>query len=123
MTALFDDKPTICPDCGLRVTAGYCPLGHKGPVRFDGDTYDEKQDKVRLTGQVAAVFEVMSSGRWWTLADLANEVTVRTGRHASEASVSARIRDLRKDRFGGHTVVRRRHQEKAGLWVYRMETA
>ena len=121
MTALFDDRPVLCSDCGLRIEGGECPLGHKASIRFDGDTYDAALDKDRLTSQLGATFDVLRSGRWVTLAELALQVTNLTGRHASEASVSARIRDLRKDRFGGHKVVRRRHEQKAGLWEYRME--
>ena len=117
---LFDDRPVLCAECGLRVVDGQCPLGHEGPVRFDGATYDEALDKPRLAGQLGAVYDVMSSGRWYTLGELALEVTNLLGSHASEASVSARIRDLRKERFGSHTMERKRDEQKVGLWLYRM---
>jgi hypothetical protein len=54
----------------------------------------------------------MLPGGWWTLPQLA----AATG--YPEASISARIRDLRKPKFGGHTV-ERRHVSK-GLWEYRL---
>lgn len=81
---------------------------------FDGPTYDHDLDGVRLTGQLRAVYRVMSAGAWLTLRQLADRVG------GSEASVSARLRDLRKPRFGGFTVSRRR--VAGGLYEYRLET-
>jgi hypothetical protein len=50
-----------------------------------------------------------------TLQDIARE----TG--DPEASISARLRDLRKPQFGGHTVERIRTGEgKRGLFLYRV---
>ena len=37
----------------------------------------------------------------------------------SEAGISARLRDLRKEKFGGYSIERKRSDE--GLWWYRME--
>lgn len=79
---------------------------------FDGATFDKDRDGVRLTGQLARVRYAMGDGRWHTLAQLARD----TG--GSEASVSARLRDLRKPRFGAFDI-ERRHVE-GGLWEYRM---
>jgi biotin operon repressor len=85
--------------------------------RFDGRTYDPDQDGERLSGQLKKVYSIMSQGGWHTLASMAEE----TG--ASEASVSARIRDLRKPKFGRYEVERKRMS--GGLFVYRLcqETA
>jgi hypothetical protein len=55
----------------------------------------------------------MGDGGWWTMARLA-EVA-----RCSEAAASARVRDLRKPRFGGYTVERRHVRD--GLWEYRLE--
>lgn len=85
---------------------------------FGGITYDPARDGARLTGQLAAVFQVMRDGRERTLVDLAGEVCKLTGRRASEAAVSARIRDLRKAQFGGHRVDHR--NAGGGLWYYRL---
>jgi len=83
------------------------------PVKhFDGETYEPKRDRVRLTGQLARVFYAMRGAEWTTLRDLADLA------QGSEAGVSARLRDLRKQRFGGHTIERRRVTD--GLWEYRM---
>lgn len=79
---------------------------------FDGRTYERKRDQGRLSRQLIAVRSILADGEWHTLDDLA----ARTGE--PEASISARIRDLRKARFGGHTV-ERRYVER-GLWEYRM---
>lgn len=89
------------------------------PAAFGGKTYEPARDEARLTGQLAATRQAMSDGRWWTLADLAREVGRLLGRRASEAAISARIRDLRKPQFGGHQVTPR--NEGGGLWVYRLE--
>lgn len=68
---------------------------------FDGSTYEHARDSSRLGDQMLAVYVVMADGQWRTLKQLAAEVG------APEASVSARLRDLRKPRFGGHRVERR----------------
>ena len=81
--------------------------------RFGGETFDDDLDGARLTGQMGAVWSLMRDGRWRTL----NEIAAVTG--APEASVSARLRDLRKDRFGRLEVQRRRCGE-GGTWRYRV---
>lgn len=68
---------------------------------FDGATYEHARDGARLGDQMLAVLSVMADGQWRTLKQLAAAV------EAPEASVSARLRDLRKPRFGGHRVERR----------------
>ena len=82
------------------------------PIRFDGATYDEKRDKARLSGQLLRVQQVMADGKWRTLRDLSRAAG------GTEASVSARLRDLRKPRFGALTVERR--SMGGGLFVYRV---
>jgi hypothetical protein len=80
--------------------------------RFDGSTYDHNRDGERLTGQLQRVFAAMSDGNWRTLAELSGLAG------GTEAAVSARLRDLRKERFGGHTV--EREYVADGLWRYRL---
>ncbi len=83
---------------------------------FGGDTYEPGSDKGRLAVQLAAVKTIMLDGHWHQLA----EILERIG-HGSEAGVSARIRDLRKTKFGGHTVERRRVKPAVrGLHEYRL---
>jgi hypothetical protein len=82
-------------------------------AQFDGETFDPALDGKRLTSQLERVRELMKDGKWHSLAYISMDIG------GSEASVSARLRDLRKVRFGGHTVERMRVKE--GLWVYRLK--
>jgi hypothetical protein len=83
-------------------------------MSFGGNTFDEKMDGDRLRKQLAAVWRAVSNGRWWLLEQLSTEVG------APEASVSARLRDFRKKKFGGHTVLRERIPNGHGLHRYRL---
>ncbi len=92
------------------------PYNHTGinsGADFDGLTYQPKLDKVRLTSQLKRVYDVLSDGRWHTL----HGISVRA--EAPESSCSARLRDLRKDKFGLHTVDRKRGLN--GLFYYKLE--
>jgi hypothetical protein len=80
----------------------------------DGETYLPRPDKLRLNRQQLAVYEAMKYGAWWTLAALSRA----TG--YPEASISARIRDFRKAKFGGFLVESERVPETRGLWRYRL---
>lgn len=85
-------------------------------MEFSGSTYDERHDKTRLTGQIRRVFEFMSDGEWHTIPEIAEAAG------ASETSASARVRDLRKPRFGSYKVQRMRVGEpSAGLWAFRLD--
>lgn len=81
-------------------------------LRFDGATYDHARDGARLNDQTRLVFALMQDGKYRTLA----AISAQTG--APEASVSARLRDLRKARFGGHTV--NREYLGNGLYQYQL---
>lgn len=72
---------------------------------FDGTTYEPKKDKVRLNQQLQLVFDCMKDGKWRSLQEIAGIIK------KPEASISARLRDLRKLRFGAHTVERRRRTD------------
>jgi DUF971 family protein len=78
----------------------------------DGITYCHERDGIRLHKQHKRVLEVMEDGKEHTLAELA----LRT--RDPEASVSARLRDLRKARFGSYDI-QRRYVER-GLYAYRL---
>jgi hypothetical protein len=99
MKDLFGDTPFALP---------------QPPVEraFDGDTYEPDRDHERLSGQLQRVYELMRDEHWRTL----EAISRNTG--GTEASVSARLRDLRKDKYGAH-VVERRHVV-GGLWEYKM---
>ena len=89
------------------------PLPH-----FDGETYDPGEDYVRLGRQANDVWRTLVDNRthWLTLHLLA-ELTGHP-----EASVSARLRDFRKEKFGAHEVLRRRVEKLVGrgLHEYRL---
>lgn len=56
---------------------------------------------------------------WWTLNGL-QKYLQSNGVGASETGVSARVRDLRKTAFGGHTIVRRQTAWAQNVYEYRM---
>lgn len=78
----------------------------------DGETFVRERDRVRLNNQAYRVWKSMRPGGWMTLRDIAKF----TG--DPEASISARIRDLRKPEFGGHTIETR--YVSRGLHKYRL---
>ncbi len=83
---------------------------------FDGSTYDPELDRKRLGAQLLRVRGLMGDGRWRTLAG----ISLATG--DPPASISARLRDLRKPKFGGWDVLRRRLGDpKRGIWEYRVK--
>jgi hypothetical protein len=77
----------------------------------------EPQDLDRILDQMERIKSVMlynsALGRWLTLA----EVEEMTG--DPQASISAQMRHLRKAKFGGYTVDKRRRSE--GTWEYFIE--
>jgi len=82
---------------------------------FDGATYEAEFDYARLGKQMGRVAALMIDGNWRTLAEVAAVTS------DPEASISARLRDLRKPKFGGHTVERRaRGARELGLFEYRL---
>ena len=85
------------------------------PDLFDGPTFDPKHDAERLGAQLAKVRDLMADGAWRTLDEIGVAVFV------PGASVSARLRDLRKEKFGAFTVERRaRGERSSGLFEYRV---
>lgn len=84
-----------------------------GKLKFDGETIDDDRDTDRLNCQLYKVAKFMQDGAWRTL----DSIAFHTG--APEASVSARLRDLRKPKFGSH-IIERRYVTK-GLFEYRMD--
>ena len=79
---------------------------------FDGETYEASRDHDRLQSQLSVTFNLMQDGKWRTLAEISE------GTGYPQASVSARLRDLRKQKFGGHAVLRK-HIDR-GLFTYQL---
>lgn len=80
--------------------------------KFGGFIFDEARDGPRLNRQTQTVFDLMQDRKWRTLREISRAC------NEPEASVSARLRDLRKPRFGGYNV--ERQHVAAGIWEYRV---
>lgn len=87
-------------------------VGRRQAPEFKGVTIDAALDTPRLSRALEAVALFAADGCWHTLAEIAEAVG------CSEAGASARLRDLRKARFGGKQVERMR--VAGGLWAYRI---
>ena len=96
MKDLLGDRPYVAPHAA-----------------FGGITYAPALDHVRLNGQLLRVFDLMKDGQWRTLAEIAAVVG------GTEAAVSARLRDLRKEKYGARDVSR--EWVEGGLWKYRID--
>lgn len=96
----------------------YHPATRAAPrSRFDGAaTLTPSVDDPRLSTQLGKVYAVMLDGDWHSLSGL--EMAI--GLTATQTAISARLRDLRKPRFGGNTI--ERHRGDDGLWFYKMTT-
>jgi hypothetical protein len=84
-------------------------------ARFNGPVYNPEFDRTRLTGQLERVYNLMIDGRWRTL----DEIAIATG--DPHASISAQLRNLRKNRFGSHQLDKRPRGDRSnGLWEYKL---
>ena len=82
---------------------------------FNGSDYDPQFDNARLTGQIKRVYNLMIDGNWRTL----SEIEAITG--DPQASISAQLRHLRKERFASHIVNKRSRGERVvGLYEYQL---
>jgi hypothetical protein len=78
----------------------------------DGHTYSHDEDYLRLNRQAKRVFEAMADGLWHRPREL-ERLT-----EDNWSSINARLRDLRKAKFGGWDVQKRRLP--SGLFEYRL---
>lgn len=85
------------------------------PFQFAGAGYNARLDQERLSGQTLRIYDLMKDGVYRTL----EEIKSATG--FPEASISAQLRHLRKERFGFHTINRKRAgNDICGLWEYQL---
>jgi hypothetical protein len=84
-------------------------------MHYGGRTFDPVLDEERLNDQTIRIYRLMNDSKWRSLAEISDE----TG--DPEASVSARLRDLRKDDFGAFVVNRRRRKPSSGQWEYQLQ--
>lgn len=82
-------------------------------LQFDGSDYNHKRDFKRLNNQLSDIFNLMSDGKWRSLRDI--ELLLKW----PQASISAQLRNLRKERFGAHKINKRYISE--GLYQYQLE--
>ena len=83
------------------------------PPLFYGSDYDPELDRKRLSGQMLRVFEYMRNEKWMTLYEISSSI------NEPESSVSAQMRNLRKDRNGNHTIEKQRRGQ-SGTWEYKL---
>lgn len=81
-------------------------------ARFDGADYKPERDNARLTGQLLKIWNLMIDGKFRSLPEISAEIK------EPEASISAQLRHLRKERFGAHTVERVRGANS--LYLYKL---
>lgn len=80
-----------------------------------GPAFEERCDGKRLVRQMDVIREFMfNQGGWVTLFEIAASTSY------PEASISSQLRHLRKARFGGYNVQKRRRVEDKGTWEYRI---
>ncbi|HUX00919.1 MAG TPA: hypothetical protein VMY35_08055 [Phycisphaerae bacterium] len=89
-----------------------CDIITPGRQDFGGATYEPDRDYAALAAQYQRVFRLMQDGQWRTL----REIGELAGYEPQ--SVSARLRDFRKEKFGGHQVLRQLRSRR--LWEYRL---
>lgn len=83
-----------------------------------GPAYSEELDGKRIQKQHEEIRDYMLCREWRTLAEIASALRY------PEASVSAQLRHLRKARFGGHVVEKRRRLSPSGAqWEYRVRSS
>ena len=83
--------------------------------RFNGSDYSPKFDNQRLKCQIKTIYNLMIDGKWRTLGEI-EELT-----SYGQASISAQLRHLRKERFGSHIVNKRnRGEREKGLFEYQL---
>jgi hypothetical protein len=75
----------------------------------------------RLVSGVCLVHMAMIGREWLTYFEIQQRVErLPCGKHFSEACISARIRDQRKEKHGAHTVNRRVRRGTCNLYEYQL---
>jgi hypothetical protein len=84
-------------------------------AKFNGSDYVPEFDDERLKGQIKKIYDLMIDCKWRTLSEI-EQLT-----NYGQASISAQLRHLRKDRFGSHILNKRiRGIREKGLFEYQL---
>ena len=85
-------------------------------ANFDGPDYVPEFDKERLSGQIKRVYNLMKDGKFRTLREIEDAI------NDPQSSISAQLRNLRKEKFGSHEVNKQaRGDRKNGLFEYQLK--
>ena len=79
-----------------------------------GPDYDEGIDGERIKTQMETIRDYMLKSKWETL------VEIQSSLGYPEASISAQLRHLRKNQFGGFVMEKRRREANKGTYEYRV---
>ena len=82
-------------------------------ARYEGPV-DPQIDFDRLQGGIRKIHDLMLDNKWRTLFEIESETGI------PQASASAFLRHLRKIRFGGFNIEKRRRNPQGGTWEYAM---
>jgi hypothetical protein len=84
-------------------------------------SYIRSVDGPRLKGQHDRVMAVMKDGQWRTYWEIGAEIQKRFAHHDSQTGIAARMRELRRPKFGSNTVeCRAREGANRGVFEYRL---
>lgn len=76
--------------------------------RFDSGVDLTKADHARLSTQLQRVLHVLRDGQWYSVPALQRAIRAQFGITEPEPSLSAQIRNAKKEKHGGYPVERRR---------------
>jgi len=82
------------------------------PPVFHGDDYQKPRDHTRLKNQLETILDLLKKGSWYSLPQLSEMTGYMT------SSISAQIRNARKERNGGYTIEKKYIEN--GLYLYRL---
>lgn len=84
-------------------------------AHFNGSSYCPELDHSRLANQHEIIKDIMLDEHWRTLSEIEN----MTG--FPQSSISAQLRHLKKNRFGGFRLEKQRRGDRSkGLFEYRV---
>jgi|TARA_Y100001951_G_C11250905_1_gene246312 biotin operon repressor len=106
----MNEDKSILPDFGAQSSM----FSEADNPHFNGPDYIAKLDHKRLTTQKDRIKSLMIDGTWRSLSD------IREALGYPEASISAQLRHLKKGKFGGYCLEKRRSKNQEGLFEYKI---